>query len=127
MTIANYKDLLTEALAVPLAFEAKFPNAPKLSTNLTTITTQLPTAPNFPTTLPDLPALPTLPPLGITLPGGGPLGGGTLSGGAKPPRKPMITNVTEGYVITPPRTVEATPGGGTATFLQTGQSSFTFK
>jgi hypothetical protein len=126
MTVSNYKDLLTEGLALPLAVEAKFPNAPKISTYLTKATTNLPTTPNFPTAFPDLPTLPALPDLGITLPGGGPLGGGTLGNGTK--RKPMITRVTETYQVIPPRTVEPTPGGGTATFLQSGDNStFTFK
>jgi hypothetical protein len=125
MAITNYKDLLTEGLALPLALEAKFPNAPKISTYLTQATTNLPATPNFPTTLPDLPTLPTLPNLGITLPGGGPFGGGSLA----PKRQPMITKVTETYSqVIPTKTVEPTPGGGTATFLQSGGgSTFTFK
>jgi hypothetical protein len=120
----NYKDILTEGLAVPLAIEANFPNAPKISTYLTKATAKLPATPNFPMTIPDLPPVPALPKLGIKLPGGGPLGGGSLA-----PRKPMITSVTEGYQVIPPRTVQPT-GGGTVTFMETpkgGQCSFTFK
>jgi hypothetical protein len=122
MTVSNYKDLLTQGLALPLAVEAKFAKAPKISTYLAKAATNLPTTPNFPTTLPDLPTLPALPNLGITLPGGGPLGGGTLQ-----KRKPMFTQVMEGYQVIPPRTVAETPGGGTATFLQTGKSTFIYK
>jgi hypothetical protein len=114
---------LTEGVQYPLAFEARFPNAPKLSTQLTNIANKASSLPAFVTALPDLPTAPTLPTLGIKLPGGGPLGGGTLQG-----RKPMITRVTEGYTVIPTQSVRPTPGGGTATFLQAGgQPTITFK
>lgn len=60
----NYKQILTEGIALPSAIEAKLPSgAPKISTFLTQVTTNLPTAPDFPMAVPDLPAvaIPTLP------------------------------------------------------------------
>lgn len=59
----NYKDILTEAVALPLAIEAVLPaGAPKLSLLLNTVTDNLPDVPDFITPIPDLPALPSTTP-----------------------------------------------------------------
>ena len=91
MAINNYKDFLGQGLQGPQAFESQFPNAPKLSTQLANITAKLPNAPNFPGALPDLIKPPTLPKMNVKLPGGGPLGGGTL------PRRTFITSTTDTF------------------------------
>jgi hypothetical protein len=59
----NYKDILNQAVALPLAIEAVLPEgAPKLSTLLNTLTGNLPDAPDFIAPIPDLPALPSTTP-----------------------------------------------------------------
>jgi hypothetical protein len=67
----NYKDILTQGAALPVAIEAKLPTgAPKVSAVLNDITSKLPTAPNFPIVIPDLPPVPTFPELPV-MPGAG--------------------------------------------------------
>ena len=109
MTVTNYKQLLTEGLAFPLAIEAKLPSgAPKISTLLTQATANLPTAPDFPTALPDLPTVPTLPEL-PTLPTL-PTGGAARLGPTAPPQEARTVRVLAANTVYTTRT-DLPPGG----------------
>ena len=112
----NYKDILNEGVALPLAIESKLPaGAPKISSWLNKLTAKLPNAPNAPFTFPDLPPIPTLPTIG--------------KAGLPKQRQEATTIRLVDTVITPPRTSAQTPGGGTAVFMQNqpGPSTVTFK
>jgi hypothetical protein len=110
----NYKDILNEAVALPLAIETKLPaGAPKISSMLDKLTSKLPNVPDAPFTFPDLPPVPTLPTIG-------------KAGLPTKTRQEARTIRLVDAVTVPPRTTVGTPGGGTATFM--GQPpTFTFK
>jgi len=62
MPYKNPKDLLTAAVNLPIAIEAKLPaGAPVLSTKMLEGIGKMPTLPDFPMELPDLPPIPEFP------------------------------------------------------------------
>ena len=62
MGYSNPQELLTAAAALPEAIEEKLPSgAPKVSTMLTDVASNMSSLPDFPMELPALPAVPELP------------------------------------------------------------------